>query len=82
LKTQKKGEVKMSNIIDARGLSCPQPVLLTLETIQKGSDPEIVVLVDNETSLENVSRLATSQKCHIRAVEREGDSYRIVLARG
>ena len=43
----------MSTAIDARGLSCPQPVLLTLDEIKKGSDAEIVVWVDADTSKEN-----------------------------
>ncbi|MFO7930455.1 MAG: sulfurtransferase TusA family protein, partial [Desulfosalsimonas sp.] len=44
----------MSNIVDARGLSCPQPVLMTLDEIKKTKTPEMVVLVDNEASRENV----------------------------
>jgi TusA-related sulfurtransferase len=71
----------MSDIVDARGLSCPQPVLLTLDTIQKGSDSEIFVLVDSETSVENVSRLAASRGCSVREVLREGDGYRIAITR-
>jgi TusA-related sulfurtransferase len=51
----------MSKLVDARGLSCPQPVLMTLNEIKKGSDNEIVVLVDTDTSKENVSRAAVSQ---------------------
>lgn len=28
----------MATIVDARGLSCPQPVILTLDEIKKGKD--------------------------------------------
>ena len=51
----------MSKIVDARGLSCPQPVLLTLNEIKKMNKGEIIILVDTDTSKENVSRAATSQ---------------------
>ena len=72
----------MSTTIDARGLSCPQPVLLTLDEIKKGSESEIVVLVDTDTSKENVSRAAQSQGCTVTGVEPDGDGYQISIARG
>ncbi len=72
----------MSTTIDARGLSCPQPVLMTLDEIKKGSDSEIVVLVDTDTSKENVSRAAQSQGCSVSDVQPDGDGYRILIARG
>ena len=46
----------MSVTVDARGLSCPQPVLMTLDQIKSGNDNEITVLVDNEASRENVTK--------------------------
>ena len=72
----------MSTTIDARGLSCPQPVLMTLDEIKKGSDSEIVVLVDTDTSKENVSRAAQSQGCTVSEIQPDGDGYRILIARG
>ncbi len=51
----------MTKTIDARGLSCPQPVLMTLDEIKTGKADEIIVRVDNEASKENVSRAATEQ---------------------
>ena len=71
----------MSTIIDARGLSCPQPVLMTLDEIKKGSDPEIVVMVDTDTSKENVSRAAQSQGCTVTRIEPDGDGYQLFIKR-
>ncbi len=51
----------MSTIVDARGLSCPQPVLMTLDAIKSGSDSELEILVDNVASRENVVRAAESK---------------------
>ena len=48
----------MSTIVDARGLSCPQPFLMTMDEIKKVSKGEIEVLVNTDTSKENVSRAA------------------------
>ena len=42
--------------IDARGLSCPQPVVLVQQGIKSG-ETSFKVLLNSETSRENVSRL-------------------------
>ena len=69
----------MSTIVDARGLSCPQPVLMTLEEIKKLNKGEIEILVDTDTSKENVSRAAESQKWQVKEIQEEGEGYRIKI---
>lgn len=72
----------MSRIVDARGLSCPQPVLATLKEIKKPGAGEVIVLVDTDTSRENVSRAAKSQGWQAKKIEPEGAGFRITLAKG
>jgi TusA-related sulfurtransferase len=72
----------MATTIDARGLSCPQPVIMTLNEIKKGDGGEIVVLVDTETSRENVVRAAASQNYIVNDFSPEGDGYRITMQKG
>ncbi len=43
------------NIVDARGLDCPKPVILTKETVEKGCR-SFAVWVDNEVAAANVAR--------------------------
>jgi len=71
----------MNKIVDARGLSCPQPVLLTLNEIKRVDKGEIVILVDTDTSKENVSRAATTQGWNVKSVELEGSGYRITISK-
>ncbi|MCX8118745.1 MAG: sulfurtransferase TusA family protein [Desulfobacterota bacterium] len=71
----------MSTMVDARGLSCPQPVLLALNEMKKVDKGEIVILVDTDTSKENVSRAATAQGWNVKGIEPEGMGYRITLSR-
>jgi tRNA 2-thiouridine synthesizing protein A len=71
----------MSDIVDARGLSCPQPVLLVLSRMKEKVNGEIEVIVDNEVSRENVSRAARSEGWEIRDVQRKGDDYHLILTR-
>ena len=46
--------------VDARGLSCPEPVLLVRQAIHSIHGGTIEVLVDTVTSQENVTRMAES----------------------
>jgi len=57
--------------IDARGLSCPAPVLQTRAALEEESPEAIRVLLDNAGSQQNVERFLTSQGF---AVER-GDDF-------
>ena len=49
--------------VDARGLACPQPVVLTKKALGETPEGEILVLVDTENARDNVVRLAESQGC-------------------
>ena len=42
--------------IDARGLACPQPVLMTKQAVDTHRPPRLTIRVDNEAAVENVSR--------------------------
>jgi TusA-related sulfurtransferase len=52
---------------------------MTLEEIRKQAGGEIEILVDTDTSKENVSRAAESQKWHVQAIQEEGEGYRIKI---
>jgi tRNA 2-thiouridine synthesizing protein A len=69
----------MSSIIDARGLSCPQPVLMTLNEIKNVNRGEIVIMVDTYTSMENVSRVAEMQGWQVADTLPEGEGYHIII---
>jgi TusA-related sulfurtransferase len=69
----------MAEIVDASGLSCPQPVLMTLNKIKGLDRGEIEVLVDTDTSKENVSRAAQSQGWEVVEVTESGTGYRVLI---
>lgn len=72
----------MATTIDARGLSCPQPVLLTLDAIKAGAADELIILVDTDTSRENVCRAAASQGYGVAQVDQDGEGYRLTVRKG
>ena len=69
----------MNNIVDARGLSCPQPVIVTMNEIKKVNKGEITIMVDTDTSKENVSRAAKNQGWEVTDIQSEDDGYRITI---
>lgn len=58
--------------IDCRGLACPQPVLETKKALEKPDAEEIIVLLDNPGSRENVCRFAESQGHRVSVTEEKG----------
>jgi len=79
--SENKGVIKMSTTVDARGLSCPQPVLMTMDEIKKAKQGEIVVLVDTDTSKENVSRAASSKGWQVKNVQGKDEGYKITISK-
>jgi tRNA 2-thiouridine synthesizing protein A len=69
----------MSKIVDARGLSCPQPVLITLDRIKAGEEKLLEVLADTYTAVENISRAAKTLGWNVQEVAEEDGEYKIVI---
>ncbi|MCX5812071.1 MAG: sulfurtransferase-like selenium metabolism protein YedF [Proteobacteria bacterium] len=65
----------MSELIDAKGLACPEPVVLAKKALNLHD--EVTVIVDNETARENVNRLAASSGCAVDMTEEPGGIFRI-----
>jgi len=68
----------MSEKIDARGLSCPQPVIVTDRKMKELGRGVFEVLVDTETAKENITRLAQQSGWQLDVNEESGD-IRLVL---
>jgi tRNA 2-thiouridine synthesizing protein A len=69
----------MSVIVDAGGLSCPQPVLMTLNKIKEMGKGEIIIKVDTDTSKENVSRAAQSQGWDVADIQENETGYTLTI---
>lgn len=69
----------MSAIVDAGGLSCPQPVLMTLDKIKEIQKGEIIIKVDTDTSKENVSRAAKSRGWDVADIQKDAVGYQLTI---
>ncbi|HEX3011263.1 MAG TPA: sulfurtransferase-like selenium metabolism protein YedF [Syntrophomonadaceae bacterium] len=65
----------MGKIIDARGLTCPQPVILTKRAMDQGESDDLTTIVDNNAALENVSKLGKSQGYDVNVEEQDQTYY-------
>ena len=64
--------------VDARGFSCPVPVVKTKKAIEANPGQPITVLVESDVSRENVTRLAES-KGYSLEVENTDDGFKLHL---
>lgn len=67
--------------LDARGLSCPQPVLQTKNMLGEMSEGMLMVIVDNTIARENVKRFAESNGCSVKVEEKTGE-YLLTIIKG
>lgn len=63
----------MLKTIDARGLSCPEPVMLTRQLLSQTTKGKVQVLVDNNTAKENVTRIAESMGWQVVVQQQDTD---------
>lgn len=66
--------------IDARGLACPAPVLMTKAAIEKEHAGHLRIMTDNKASKENVCMFLDSKKFEYSVEEKHGDFY--IIAKG
>jgi selenium metabolism protein YedF len=63
----------MPKTVDARGLACPQPVILTRAALQESDT--VLTVVDNETAQQNVTRMAEKAGCTVKSEVRVDGIY-------
>ena len=71
----------MGTRVDVRGLSCPQPVMLTRKALQQASGDEVIVLADTMTQVDNCSRTAEALGWKV-SCEKTEDALELILRRG
>lgn len=63
-------------VIDARGLACPAPVLMTKDAVETDAEGRVRVIVDNRASGENVSLFLESRGFQV-SVEAQGGDFHV-----
>lgn len=67
-------------MVDARGLSCPEPVILTKKAL-KDKPSKLEVMVDNKAALENVTRYAKAVGYNVVSSDKGDGSYHLDISK-
>ena len=66
--------------VNALGDACPIPVVKTIQAIRELNNPEEVeVLVDNETAVQNLTKLAKQRNYAVKSEKLEDRKYRVLM---
>lgn len=68
----------MAEIKDARGLLCPEPVLIAKREMERLGCGTLQVLVDTAAARDNITRLAKNQKWEL-SIEPNGEEFILTL---
>ena len=80
------------NTLDARGLSCPEPVIMIKKAVDEtkssnrtapGTIPSgtvLSIMVDNRTSVENITRFGEHEGFTVKN-EKNGDDFTVTLSK-
>jgi selenium metabolism protein YedF len=71
---------QQSDMVDVRGLACPQPVILTRQALERSGQDRITAVADNETARDNIVKMARSLSCGVE-VDQRGDDFYIAITK-
>ncbi len=72
----------MTKTVDARGLSCPRPVMLTKKALDETDKAGLLVLVDNASAAENLRALGVSMNREVQINELPGGEFEVSFSTG
>ena len=67
-------------MVDARGYSCPIPVVMVQRAVKAENPQNLTVLVDDQVCVENVTRFAKASGYSV-TVTRDGDDFKLELTK-
>lgn len=65
----------MEKVVDARGLTSPGPVVMTIQALEQMERGIVTTVVNSSIALENVTQMAHKLGCEVEVEERAGDYY-------
>lgn len=65
--------------VDARGLSCPEPVLLTLDALKESRGDAVLTIVSDTNQRDNVKAQAIRKGRKV-SVEQKGQDYYLTIS--
>lgn len=67
--------------INAKGLLCPQPLILTKKEVENSDEKDFLVIVDNETAVQNLEKFAKSSKLLFNLEKKSDEEFHIFITK-
>lgn len=67
-------------MVDARGFACPIPVVMVQRAVKADNPKSLIVLVDEQACVENVTRFATASGYKV-SVQKDGEDFCLELTK-
>ena len=67
-------------MVDARGYSCPTPVIMVQKAVKANAPAKLEVAVDNQCAVETVTRFAQNAGYKVSVADFEGD-FKLTLTK-
>lgn len=71
----------VEQIVNAIGDKCPLPVVKAKKALDAMKEGTVVVLVDNETAVKNLEKLAQNKDCAASHEQTAGNEYRVSIVK-
>ena len=68
-------------MIDARGLSCPLPVLMVQKEVKAKTPDRLEVFVNTQAAVQNITRFAKANGYSVAVEEKEDEEYLLTLTK-
>ncbi|MEB3024389.1 MULTISPECIES: sulfurtransferase-like selenium metabolism protein YedF [unclassified Parvimonas] len=67
--------------INAKGLACPQPLILTKKAVENSEEKEFLVIVDNDTAVKNLEKFSKSSNLNFRFEKKSDNEFNVYVTK-
>ncbi|MEB3012683.1 sulfurtransferase-like selenium metabolism protein YedF [Parvimonas sp. D2] len=67
--------------VNAKGLACPQPLILTKKAVENSEEKDFLVIVDNDTAVKNLEKFAKSSNLNFRFEKKSDNDFNVFLSK-
>ena len=65
--------------INAKGLVCPQPLILTKKAVESSDEKDFLVIVDNDTAVKNLEKFAKSSNLDFKFDKKSDQEFNVYV---
>ena len=67
--------------VNAKGLTCPQPLILTKKAVENSEEKDFLVIVDNDTAVKNLEKFAKSSNLNFRFEKKSDNEFNVFVSK-